>query len=58
MGFLKKELNFKMQTGSYHITLAGIICDEAFHRCLACVKELQAKHPTRVQSNVLQFFST
>jgi len=23
--------------GSYHITLAGIISDEAFHKCLSCI---------------------
>lgn len=29
-----------MQGGSYHITLAGLVHDEKFHKCLTCIKEL------------------
>ena len=32
----------------YYITLAGIISDEAFHKCLACLKELEQKYPGNV----------
>ena len=44
--------------GSYHITLAGIISDENFHKCIACIKELEKKFPMNVSSSVMQFFPT
>ena len=29
-----------MQTGVFNITLAGVISDEAFHKCAACIAAL------------------
>ena len=40
--------------GSYHLTLAGIISDENYHKCLACIKELQNKGS--VTSTIYQFY--
>jgi len=40
--------------GGYHLTVAGIVSDEGFHKCLQCIKELQAKGI--VSSTVYQFF--
>ena len=40
----------------YHITLAGIVSDEAFHKCCACLKELENKHTGVVFTTKLQFF--
>ena len=42
--------------GSYHITLAGIISDEAFHKCLSCIKYLESAHPKNITSSIHQFF--
>jgi len=40
----------------YNILLAGIVSDEAFHKCLACLKELEAKYAGSVFTQKLQFF--
>ena len=41
---------------TYHLTLAGIVSDPAYHKCLTCIKELQNKG--KVTSTFLQFFPT
>ena len=46
-----------MNSGSYHITLAGVVSDEGYHTCAACIKELEAKYEDRVTSTQKTFFS-
>ena len=41
---------------NYHLTIAGIISDEHYHKCLACLKELQGKGLVSVTN--MQFFPT
>lgn len=38
------------------MTLAGVLSDEAFHKCAACIRELESKG--KVTSTQLQFFAT
>ena len=40
----------------YNIILAGIVKDEAFHKCLAALKELEVKYAGSVITTKLQFF--
>jgi len=44
--------------GVYNITLAGVISDEAFHKCSACIAALKAKFGPNIKSNELTFFPT
>ena len=42
--------------GSYHLTLAGIISDEQYHRACMCIRELQNKG--LIEHTILEFFPT
>lgn len=43
---------------SYSFVLGGKASDPAFHKCVACLKYLEAEHPKDVQVTILQFFET
>jgi len=47
-----------MASINVHITLAGVISDEALHKCIACVKDLESKHEGKISSSILSFFPT
>jgi len=40
----------------YNILLAGIVSEEAFPKCLACLKELEVTYAGSVFTKKLQFF--
>jgi hypothetical protein len=44
--------------GVYNITLAGVISDEAYHKCAACITALKAKFGSNIVSSELTFFPT
>ena len=43
---------------SYHLTLAGVVFDEAFQKCQACITELEQKYAGYLYSTKYQFFPT
>ena len=43
-------------SGSYHLTLAGVVSDEQYHKCLACIKELT--NNGCCSNTVMEFFPT
>jgi|TARA_B110000503_G_scaffold108684_1_gene162563 hypothetical protein len=44
--------------GYFHITLVGVISDEAYHKCAQCIKELEKKFEGLITSTQMAFFST
>ena len=42
----------------YKILLAGVVHDQAFHKCLAALKEIEKKFAGSVYTQKLQFFPT
>jgi hypothetical protein len=51
-------MSVNQNIGVYNITLAGVISDEAFHKCSACIAALKAKFGPNIKSNELTFFPT
>ena len=45
-----------MANRSYSLTLAGIVSDVGYQRCLTCLKSIQERYPGIISSSVLQFF--
>ena len=37
----------------YKLTIAGIVTDDKFHKCIACINELSAKHPEQFEVQIL-----
>ena len=48
----------QQQVGMYMITLAGVISDEAYHKCAACIKAIKEIHGSKIRSTELTFFPT
>jgi hypothetical protein len=44
--------------GYFHITLVGVISDEAYHKSAACIKELEKKFEGLITSTQMAFFPT
>ena len=37
----------------YKLTISGIVTDDKFHKCIACINELSAKHPEQFEVQIL-----
>lgn len=37
----------------YKLTIAGIVTDDKFHKCIACINELSANYPEQFEIQIL-----